>query len=327
MLKTVLIGAGGIAWKHCEALRKLGVEISGIYDVNPVNAGRLAEVFGCPVVSDPVHAIAGADMVHILTPPSKRWEYVECALAYKKHIFMEKPVAISLEDAQRMELAAKAVPVQFMVGFTQRFRKGYRIIREWLDQGRLGDVVQAYCFRIGPGPGFGGKLNDSWRTAEGYVCGMTIESLSHDIDFLQSLAGRVIQAEGFVKGTVASLPQFDNNVNAALLFEGGGIGSITASWSSHIAFNAKGIIGTRGSVMLKGEDIWDSTCLTAKFEDGTSVCESLDDIFQEGEGYLEENRHFITCIEKNIPVGCDITVGREVLAISRKILDSSIRGR
>lgn len=51
---------------------------------------------------------------------------------------------------------------------------------------------------------------------------MTIESLSHDIDFLQSLAGRVIQAEGFVKGTVASLPQFDNNVNAALLFEGGG---------------------------------------------------------------------------------------------------------
>lgn len=138
MLKTVLIGAGGIAWKHCEALRKLGVEISGIYDVNPVNAGRLAEAFGCPVVSDPVHAIAGADMVHILTPPSKRWEYVECALAYKKHIFMEKPVAISLEDAQRMELAAKAVPVQFMVGFTQRFRKGYRIIREWLDQGRAG---------------------------------------------------------------------------------------------------------------------------------------------------------------------------------------------
>ena len=53
----------------------------------------------------------------------------------------------------------------------------------------------------------------------------------------------------------------------------------------------------------------------------------VDDIFQEGEGYLEENRHFITCIEKNIPVGCDITVGREVLAISRKILDSSIRGR
>ena len=74
MLKTVLIGAGGIAWKHCEALRKLGVELSGIYDVNPVNAGRLAEAFGCPVVSDPVHAIAGADMVHILTPPSKRWE-------------------------------------------------------------------------------------------------------------------------------------------------------------------------------------------------------------------------------------------------------------
>ena len=57
MLKTVLIGAGGIAWKHCEALRKLGVEISGIYDVNPVNAGRLAEAFGCGVNELPLSMV------------------------------------------------------------------------------------------------------------------------------------------------------------------------------------------------------------------------------------------------------------------------------
>lgn len=82
------------------------------------------------------------------------------------------------------------MPVCFMVGFTQRFRRGYKRLWEWMEQGKLGEVVQVYCFRIGPGPGSDGRLNESWRTAAGYVCGMTIESLSHDIDFLQSFAGK-----------------------------------------------------------------------------------------------------------------------------------------
>ena len=323
MLKTGIIGAGGIAWKHCEALHKLGVEIAGIYDINSDNARRLGEAFGAPVVLDAKELTERADMVHIFTPPSKRLEYVEYALACRKHIFMEKPAAIALEDAKKMEEAAAAVPVCFMVGFTQRFRRGYKRLWEWMEQGQLGEVVQVYCFRIGPGPGSDGRLNESWRTAAGYVCGMTIESLSHDIDFLQSFAGKATEAKGFVKGTVAALPQFDNNVSAALKFESGAIGAITASWSSHVAFNVKGIIGTKGSAMLMGEDIWDSTRLRAKFDDGTLVDEVLEDIFQEGEGYLEENRHFLTCIKEGNSPLCSISTGREVLEVSHKILASS----
>ena len=130
MLKTGIIGAGGIAWKHCEALHKLGVEIAGIYDINSDNARRLGEAFGAPVVLDAKELTERADMVHIFTPPSKRLEYVEYALACRKHIFMEKPAAIALEDAKKMEEAAAAVPVCFMVGFTQRFRRGYKRLWE-----------------------------------------------------------------------------------------------------------------------------------------------------------------------------------------------------
>lgn len=322
-MKTVMIGAGGIAWQHCRALKELGVEIIGIYDINIENAGKLGAAFDAPSVENLEEAVAGADMVHILTPPSKRKDYVACALRYQKHIFMEKPTAVSIEDAVEMEQMAADKPVQFMIGFTQRFRKGYRILREWADEGRFGDILQVYSFRIGPGPGFGGKLNDSWRTDADYVCGMAIESLSHDIDFLQAFGGEIRHTEGFVKGSVPVLPQFDNNVNAVFSFEAGGIGSITASWSSHVAKNVKGIIGTKGSALLQGDDIWDSTMLTAGFSDGTSVQQELDDIFQEGGGYLEENRYFLQCIETGQPVCCDIASGRKVLEISHQILASS----
>ena len=54
--------------------------------------------------------------------------------------------------------------------------------------------------------------------------------------------------------------------------------------------------------------------------------ERLEDIFQDGDGYLEENRIFVACIEKGIDVPCGLSVGRKVLEISRKILESSGKG-
>lgn len=324
MLKTGIIGAGGIAWKHCEVLHKLGVEIAGIYDINSDNARRLGEAFGAPVVLDAKELTERADMVHIFHAAfQKDWNMWSMRWP-AGNIFLWKTGSNCSGGCKKNGRGGRSCAwYASLVGFTQRFRRGYKRLWEWMEQGKLGDVVQVYCFRIGPGPGSDGRLNESWRTAAGYVCGMTIESLSHDIDFLQSFAGKATEAKGFVKGTVAELPQFDNNVSAALKFESGAIGAITASWSSHVAFNVKGIIGTKGSAMLMGEDIWDSTRLRAKFDDGTLVDEVLEDIFQEGEGYLEENRHFLTCIKEGISPLCGISTGREVLEVSHKILASS----
>ena len=93
---------------------------------------------------------------------------------------------------------------------------------------------------------------------------MTIESLSHDIDFLQSLVGKIIDVKGQVKGSVLNLPEFDNNSDAVIRFQNGAIGTITCSWSSAVAFNMKGIISTQGAAFLRGDDIWNSECLQSK---------------------------------------------------------------
>lgn len=322
-MKTIIIGAGGIAAHHCRSAKKLGIEIAGIYDINKERAEALAAEYGSRAVENLEEELEHVDMVHILTPPSKRVEYMKLAADRGKNILMEKPVAVSLEDAREMEAYAQEKNVQLMVAFTQRFRRGYKIIKDLLDDGSLGEIVHAFCFRTGPGPGFTGTLQDSWRTDKKYVCGMAIESLSHDIDFLQSLAGDIVSVSGKVKGTVPSLPEFDNNVDAVLGFAGGAVGSITASWTSHIPYNMKGVIGTKGSVYLQGNDIWDSTKVIIKLSGEEQKEEALEDIFQEGEGYLEENRRFVECITAGEKVPCDITTGRKVLEVSRKILETA----
>lgn len=323
MLKTIIIGAGGISRQHCKALKKLGVDIAGIYDVNYQRAANLAAEYGSKAIRNLPEELGMADMIHVLTPPSERINYVKMAADRGIHILMEKPVAITLEDAVFMENYVKEKNVLGMMAFTQRFRKGYQRIKELMDEGKIGEIVQAFCFRIGPGPGFTGNLQASWRTDKKFVCGMSIESLSHDIDFLQSLVGEIVSVSGKVNGTIKELPEFDNNVSAILSFDNGAIGSITASWSSHISYNIKGIIGTKGSVFLQGNDIWDSTKMIKKIEGEEQTEEELLDIFQNGDGYYEENKYFLDCIQNNRETVCHFSAGRKALEVSGKILETS----
>lgn len=64
MLKTIMIGAGGIAAQHCEAMRKLGIRIVGIYDVNADRARELASKYDSKAVEDLEAEMEQADMVH-----------------------------------------------------------------------------------------------------------------------------------------------------------------------------------------------------------------------------------------------------------------------
>jgi Predicted dehydrogenases and related proteins len=322
-MKTLMIGAGGIAPHHCNSLKRLGVEIAGIYDVNQARAEELAKEYNSQAVSDIDEIIEIVDMVHILTPPLKRVEYVKKALAKKKPVIIEKPVAVRIEDAIAIEELAKQAGVPVMVAFTQRFRKGYQLMMDLVKAGDIGDIINAVAFRIGSGPGFSGSLSDSWRTNPDLVCGMSIESLSHDIDFLQSFAGYATNVKAHIKGTVTAIPAFDNNSDVSLEFENGAIGSITASWSSHINFNVKGIIGTKGSAFLKGNDIWDSTELVIKTnQDEVERIIPLADIYLEGAAYYEENKYFVDCITTGTNPICDATTGRKVLEVSLAIQES-----
>lgn len=322
-MKTLMIGAGGIATQHCNALKRLGVEIAGIYDVDRNRAEVLAEKYNSCAVENIDEVLTAVDMVHLLTPPLRRVEYVKKAILANKPVMIEKPVAVRREDAIAIEEYAAKSGCQVMVAFTQRFRKGYRLLMDLLTNGELGDIINLYSFRIGSGPGFSGSLSDSWRTNPDLVCGMSIESLSHDIDFLQAFAGDIKNVKANTKGSVSSLPSFDNNSNVTMAFSSGAIGSISASWSSHINFNIRGIIGTKGSAFLQGHDIWDFTELRVK-RSGDAVEEviSFSDIFTDGTAYYEENKYFVECIASGINPVCDATVGRKVLDVSLAILES-----
>ena len=141
-MKALMIGAGGIAHQHLKALKTLGTEIYGIYDLDPAKAAALAAQYGTQAFSEIGDKLQNADVIFLLTPPSTRLAYLRQIAGKCRNVFMEKPLAITVEDALEMEKLEQEYDMNCMVGFTQRFREGYRLLKGLLDRGELGEEME-----------------------------------------------------------------------------------------------------------------------------------------------------------------------------------------
>ncbi len=324
MIKTVIIGAGGIAAKHAECINRLpDMKVAGVIDVNNENARRIAEICNSRVCTRLEDVIDEVQMVHLLTPPSKRVEYAEIAMKAGKHVLCEKPIAVNLDDAQRLSELAAENHVLFMTAFNMRFRPGYLKLQEDVLSGRLGDIISIWSHRIGPGSGFKGPLRDSWRTDPNLVCGMTIESLSHDIDMFRGLGVEISSVSARVKGVREELPSFDNNAQVVMGLNKGASAVINASWSSHLAMSSRGVIGTKGTAVISGDGFFDFTEHRIFTEDMRyEQVTRMKDLF-DIESYYAENKYFLECIQNGKKPNITAENGIEALKISLAILKSS----
>ena len=331
-MKTAFIGAGGIAEAHARAAASLGIEIVGALDVNRDNARAFTERHGGVVINELGDVLDKIDTIHLLTPPSQRVEYVREAAGAGKHILIEKPIAASIADAEEIIALAKKSGVKLMVNFNHRFRDGFVMLKEAFDSGALGDIVNIYAHRIGVGHGFLGALKPSWRTQKEFICGMCVESLSHDIDMILQLAGGISAVSAVVSESIAELPGFDNNAVVAFRTDKGAVGSIHASWSSHLGRSERGIIGTKGSAAISGDDLFNFEEFTIR-RDGMPYPQvtKIGDIFSLAnigdQSFRLTNKHFLECIEKDEKPSATGEDGLNALIFSLAILESSRLGK
>jgi myo-inositol 2-dehydrogenase/D-chiro-inositol 1-dehydrogenase len=320
-IKIGIIGAGGIARMHVAALRQLEyVRISGIYDVQVDRARELAGECGADAYPDLDECVASSDAVYILTPPSTHRSIAVQAATSCKPMFIEKPVAVSLEDAEAIEDARRKAGVPAMVGFNMRFRPGYRHLKNLIESGELGDVISLWSHRMDR------MWSESgWRTDPRFVCGMTIESLSHDIDIFRWLCGEVVTVSASVTNTRHDLPGFDDNANVLMTLQGGVSAVIQASLSTHLNLNNRGVMGTKGTVMLTGSGIWNFDRLV--------YCTSSMDVAREEplddpldvRSYLAISEHFIKCLRKDLSPAVTLQDGIIALRVAHAIHESSRR--
>jgi predicted dehydrogenase len=335
MVNVLIVGAGSIARVHAGSFKEIpDAKVIGVADVRLENARKIAEISGGKAYENFADGLDEADLVYILTPPSIRKEIALKVIAAGKHIVMEKPIAVNVQDAEEMVEAAKKKGVKFMVGFNHRFRKGFGRLKDIAQSGELGDIISIWSQRLGMGLPPQGY---NWRTDPNLLCGMTVESLSHDIDMIRWIAGEIETVRAHISGSREEVPTFDDNASVVFTMSSGATASIHASWSSHIGRNSRGIIGKKGSALVEGPGLWDQVNFRWRTESMPhEMNEYINDRFDvksnefnaqsydfDVTSYVKENRYFVDCVLKDLIPEVTGDDGLKALKVSQAILKSA----
>ncbi|WP_336339144.1 Gfo/Idh/MocA family protein [Haloarcula brevis] len=191
MTETVrigVIGLGNIATIHCTNLRQLDqpVSITAGVDVDPDARERFADTYDAAVYEDAAAMFGAVDAVLVTTPNRYHEQYVVAALEAGLDVLVEKPLAHTLESAERIAAAAEAADGFCMVGFHNRFADPVRTLVGYRDAGEIGEVshVEANYVRRRGVPGRG-----SWFTRRDVAGGGSLIDIgAHAIDLALHVA-------------------------------------------------------------------------------------------------------------------------------------------
>lgn len=143
-MRVGLVGCGFIAQHHAAAYQASArAELVAVCDVVPERAAAFARQYGARAYSDLESMLAAeaVDLVDVVTPQHLHVAPTLRAIAAGKHVFVEKPLAVDLPEAERMVRAARERGVRLATNFNRRFGHGYQLAKEAQDAGRLGELA------------------------------------------------------------------------------------------------------------------------------------------------------------------------------------------
>jgi predicted dehydrogenase len=312
-IRTGVIGVGSLGFHHARLLRDVkGAKLIGIYDADRDRLSKIAKELGVRSFDSSDTLLNEIDACVIAVPTSAHEAVALEAVGRGVHALVEKPIAPTLEAADRILAAAEANDATVLIGHVERFNAALRACEPYLDEPMF---VESH--RLAP---FGPRGTD---------VAVVLDLMIHDLDLVLSLMKRPVVNFGAVG--VPVLTTSTDIANARLEFEGGGVANLTASRVSLERmrkirfFQASGYIsldlanGTGSFLRVKDGIRW---------EPGTPFpAERLDQIIEriplQGDGrepLRAELESFIATLRGESAIAVTGKEGRDALAVALAIV-------
>ncbi len=274
-LNVCVIGTGSISDMHLKSYQaNPKVQLRGVYDFSTKRAEEKAREYQIDKVYHSLEEVfqdSYVDAVNICTWNNTHAEITVAALNAGKHVLVEKPLAMNVEEAIEVEKVAKECNKVVQVGFVRRFGTNTKILKSFIDQGQLGEIyyAKASCLRRLGNPG--GWFADKSKSGGGPLIDLGV----HVIDICWYLMGRPkvksISGNTYTKlGNRANVKNLDfykaadydqekNSVedlaNALITFENGASLMVDVSYTLHAKEDEIGVklYGTKGGAELEPE--------------------------------------------------------------------------
>lgn len=335
MYKFALVGCGRIAKRHAELLSGVveGAKLVAVCDIDEAKAKGFSETYGVDwfLDMDQMMARAEPDIVSVLTPSGMHSNHVVQLSKFGKHIVVEKPMALTLDDADEMIASCDEYGCRLFVVKQNRFNVPVLKLREAMEQKRFGKLVMGTVRVRWCRPQAYYDL-DSWRGTWALDGGVLTNQASHHVDLLEWMMGDVESVFAVSKTALANIETEDTAI-AVLKFRNGALGCIEATTATRPKDleGSISILGETGTVEIGGFAVnqMKTWSFASEKPDDETVMEnySVNPPNVYGFGHQAYYEHVIDCLKNGNKQLIDGLGGRRSIELISAIYESVETGK
>jgi len=242
-MRVAVIGVGSMGFNHLRVYSELeDVQVVGFADVSAERLNALQARFPLPAYTDYHELIEKEkpEAVSITVPTSEHEQVASVALRAGAHVLVEKPIAATIEEGQRLIALANEMKRQLMVGHIIRFNPAMQALKARLDAGDLGKIFQIFCRRAGPFPA---RIRD---------VGVVVDLAPHDVDIMRFLTG-LDPIRVFAETAQRIHTDHEDLLFGLLRFPQGITGALEINWLTPTKLRETLVLGEKG--MFRVDDL------------------------------------------------------------------------
>lgn len=317
MLKVGVLGAGHLGKIHLRLLNQSEkYELVGFYDPNTENAEKVALEFGYRKFDSITALVQAVDVVDIVTPTLSHFDCAKEAIENGKHVFLEKPIANTVEEAREIIALAAKHNVKGQVGHVERFNPAFKAVKDKIENPMFIETHRLAEFN-----------------PRGTDVPVVLDLMIHDIDAILSVVRskvKNISASG-----VSVISDSPDIANARIEFENGCVANVTSSRISMKNMRKARFFQKDAYISV---DYLDKICEVVKMKDAPEIPGDFDMILQNAEGVkkqiyydnpsvhqnnaiLDELETFADAINNNTTPIVTLEDGTEALRVAHQIID------
>lgn len=336
MIRIALVGCGRIAKRHAELLgtgQIAGARLVAVCDIVPERVQAFAEKYDVPGFASLAELLArsNADVVAVLTPSGTHAVLAMQTARARRHVIVEKPMALTLQDADAMIEAADAAGVRLFVVKQNRFNVPVVKARQALEAGRFGQLVLG-TVRVRWCRDQSYYDHDAWRGTWAQDGGVIANQASHHVDMLGWFMGPVQSVHARSARALVNIEAEDTAV-ATLKFRNGALGIVEATGATRPRDleGSLSVLGAGGSVEIGGFAVnqirhWNFVEPTS---DDAQVMErfSVNPPNVYGFGHQAYYEHVVHCLRDGSEALVDGHEGRASLELVAALYESMASGK
>ena len=317
MLKIGVLGAGHLGKIHLRLLNQSSkYELVGFYDPFKENAEKVAAEFGYRSFDSITALIQAVDVVDIVTPTLSHYDCAVEAITSGKHIFLEKPISNTVEEAEHILELAKKHNVKGQVGHVERFNPAFKAVKSKIHNPMFIETHRLAEFN-----------------PRGTDVPVVLDLMIHDIDAILSVVQSPVK-EIHATGT-AVISDSPDIANARIEFENGCVANVTSSRISMKNMRKARFFQKDAYISV---DYLDKICEVVKMKDAPEIPGDFDLILQNAEGVkkqiyfdnpsveannaiLEELETFADAIQNGTTPVVTLEDGTNALRIAHRIIN------